>query len=96
MEATLSTYAYPLIGALPVQSVDTSTAVHHPSIIIHIRQRVWGRIELVIDAAKARGEYVGENPGAGRVTSRTYFRSGPRCERCRTIPPCPIPSCQNS
>jgi integrase len=65
-EATLSTYAYPLIGVLPVQSVDTALvmAVLDPiwSIKSETASRVRGRIESVIDAARARGEYVGENP----------------------------------
>jgi integrase len=65
-EATLETYAYPLIGALPVQKVDTAlvTAVLDPiwSTKAETASRVRGRIESVLDAAKARGEYVGENP----------------------------------
>jgi len=65
-EATLETYAYPLIGALPVQSVDTALvmAVLDPiwSTKSETASRVRGRIESIIDAAKARKEYIGENP----------------------------------
>ena len=65
-EATLEAYAYPLIGGLPVKAVDTALvmAVLDPiwSTKSETASRVRGRIEAVIDAAKARGEYVGENP----------------------------------
>jgi integrase len=65
-EATLKTYAYPKIGALPVQAIDTALvmAVLDPiwSTKSETASRVRGRIESVIDAAKARGEFKGENP----------------------------------
>jgi len=65
-EATLATYAYPTIGALSVQAISTG-------LIMKVLEAIWstkpetasrlrGRIETVIDAAKARGEFVGENP----------------------------------
>jgi integrase len=64
--ATLDTYAYPVIGALPVQAIDTALvmAVLEPiwSTKSETASRVRGRIESVISAAKARGEYQGENP----------------------------------
>jgi len=64
--ATLKTYAYPVIGELPVQFVNTG-------LVMKILDPIWstktetasrlrGRIESVINAAKAYGEYVGENP----------------------------------
>lgn len=65
-EATLQTYAYPLIGALPVQSVDTTLVMKVLDPIWSTKPetagRVRGRIEAVINTAKARGEYIGENP----------------------------------
>jgi len=65
-EATLKTYAYPKIGALPVQAIDTALvmAVLDPiwSTKPETASRVRGRIESVISAAKARGEFKGENP----------------------------------
>src|SRR5437868_1915118 len=65
-EATLKTYAYPVIGDLPVQSVTTA-------LVMKILDPIWstktetasrtrGRIESIISAAKSRGEFVGENP----------------------------------
>jgi integrase len=65
-EATLKAYAYPIIGALPVQAIDTALvmAVLDPiwSIKPETASRVRGRIESVIGAAKARSEFKGENP----------------------------------
>jgi integrase len=64
--ATLENYAYPVIGDLPVQSVDTGLVMKILDPIwatkTETASRVRGRIESVINAAKAYGEYVGENP----------------------------------
>lgn len=65
-EATLKAYAYPTIGALPVQAIDTALLMKVLEPIWSTKpetaSRVRGRIELVIAAAKARGEFKGENP----------------------------------
>jgi integrase len=64
--ATLATYAFPLIGGLPVQSVDTG-------LVLKVLEPIWtakpetagrlrGRIENILDWAKARGYREGENP----------------------------------
>jgi integrase len=64
--ATLKTYAYPVIGDLPVQAVDTG-------LVMKILDPIWstktetatrlrGRIESVLNSAKAFGEFNGENP----------------------------------
>jgi integrase len=68
--ATLATYAGPVIGALPVQAVDTS-------LVLKVVEPIWtskpetagrvrGRIEAVLDWAKARGFRAGENPARWR------------------------------
>ncbi|MCL4673277.1 MAG: integrase arm-type DNA-binding domain-containing protein [Sphingomonadaceae bacterium] len=69
-ENTLATYAYPLIGDLPVAEIDTP---HVLKIIEPIWQektetasRLRGRIETVLDSAKARGFRQGENPARWR------------------------------
>jgi integrase len=69
-EATLETYAYPVIGALPVQLIETA---HVMKIIQPIWEsktetasRVRGRIEKVLDRAKALKIRSGENPAAWR------------------------------
>ncbi|AOR78200.1 tyrosine-type recombinase/integrase [Novosphingobium resinovorum] len=67
---TLATYAYPVMGDLPVADIGTA---HVLKILEPIWQdkpetasRVRGRIEIVLDAAKARGYRVGENPARWR------------------------------
>ena len=68
--ATLSTYAYPQIGALPVQAIDTA-------LVLKVLEPIWttkpetagrlrGRLENVLDFAKARGYREGENPARWR------------------------------
>lgn len=63
---TLETYADPVIGPLPVQEVDTG-------LVLKILEPIWsmkpetasrlrGRIENILDWAKARGYRAGENP----------------------------------
>ena len=67
---TLATYVYPVIGDLPVADVDTA---HVLTILEPIwkgkaetASRVRGRIETILDAAKARGYREGENPARWR------------------------------
>jgi hypothetical protein len=65
-EATLATYAEPIIGHLSVQGIDTT-------LIMKVLEPTWtskpetagrlrGRIEAVLDWAKVRGFRAGENP----------------------------------
>ena len=69
-ETTLKTYAGPVIGALPVQAIDTA-------LVMKVVEPLWttkpetasrlrGRIERVLDWAKVRGFRVGENPARWR------------------------------
>lgn len=67
---TLTTYVYPVIGDLPVADVQTA---HVLSILEPIwkakaetASRIRGRIETVLDSAKARGYREGENPARWR------------------------------
>jgi integrase len=71
-EATLETYAYPVIGSLPVQMIETA---HVMKILTEKKfwhektetaSRVRGRIEKVLDRAKALKLRTGENPAAWR------------------------------
>jgi len=68
--ATLAAYAYPSIGALPVQSVDTG-------LVLKVLEPIWTtksetasrvrqRIENVLDFGKVRGFRDGENPARWR------------------------------
>jgi integrase len=65
-ENTLGAYAYPHIGALPVQAIDTS-------LVLKVLEPIWtekpetasrlrGRIENILSWAKVRGYRDGENP----------------------------------
>lgn len=67
---TLATYVYPVIGDLSVQDVSTEH-------VLKILEPIWkskaetagrvrGRIETILDAAKARGHRYGENPARWR------------------------------
>jgi integrase len=69
-EATLKTYAAPVIGSLPVQSIDTG-------FVMKLLEPLWttkpetasrlrGRIEAVLDWAAARDYRSGENPARWR------------------------------
>jgi len=67
---TLTSYVYPVIGDLPVTDIGTA---HVLKILEPIWQdkpetasRIRGRIETVLDAAKARGYREGENPARWR------------------------------
>jgi integrase len=68
--ATLATYAYPIIGGLAVQAVDTG-------LVLQVLEPIWtakpetasrvrGRLESILDFAKARGWRDGENPARWR------------------------------
>ncbi|RUX47769.1 site-specific integrase [Mesorhizobium sp. M4A.F.Ca.ET.050.02.1.1] len=68
--STLEAYAYPIIGELPVRDVDGGH-------IMQILEPIWtsktktatrvrGRIEVVLDWAKAHGFRTGDNPAAWR------------------------------
>lgn len=69
-ENTLSTYAYPIIGDLPIAGVETPHVIkvlepiwrEKPETASRVRQR----IETVLDSAKARGFRKGENPARWR------------------------------
>src|SRR5215467_14277405 len=69
-EATLATYAEPVIGKLSVQAIDTA-------LVLKVLEPIWttkpetagrvrGRIESILDWAKVRGYRAGENPARWR------------------------------
>jgi integrase len=69
-EATLATYAEPIIGKLSVQAIDTA-------LVLKVLEPIWtekpetagrvrGRIEAVLDWARVRGYRTGENPARWR------------------------------
>jgi integrase len=68
--ATLAAYAYPVIGALPAQAVDTGLVLKVLEPIWTVKpetaKRVRQRIEAVLDFAKVLGWREGENPARWR------------------------------
>jgi len=68
--ATLKAYAYPIIGGLPVQSVDVDHVMKVLEPIwatkTETASRVRGRIEAVLDWAAERGYRQGDNPARSR------------------------------
>jgi integrase len=69
-EASLATYVYPSLGALPVRDIDVG-------LVMRVVEPLWAekpetanrvrrRIEAVLDWATARGHRVGENPARWR------------------------------
>jgi hypothetical protein len=67
---TLSSYVYPVLGELPVAAVDVGLVLKVVEPIWTTKpetaSRVRGRIESVLDWAKARGYRQGENPARWR------------------------------
>lgn len=79
-ESTLSTYAYPVLGALPLGGIDTF-------LILKVLEPIWTekretarrlrqRIEAILDSAKVDGLREGENPARwhGHLASRLAKR----------------------
>ncbi len=68
--STLETYAYPVLGSLPVQGVDVGLVMRVLEPIwatkTETASRVRGRIESILDWASARGYRLGENPARWR------------------------------
>lgn len=69
-KSTLATYVYPTIGDLPVADVATEHVLQILEPIwkekAETASRVRGRMETILDAAKARGYREGENPARWR------------------------------
>ena len=70
-ESTLTTEVYPIFGGIPVQAIDTALVMQVLEPIWTVKpetaSRVRGRIEIVIDYAKAREwRAAGENPARWR------------------------------
>ncbi len=67
---TLQTYAYPVMGELPVASIDTALVLRAVEPIWNTKSetasRLRGRIENVLDWAGARGLRQGDNPARWR------------------------------
>jgi integrase len=84
---TLTTYAYPVIGNLPVQGVDTGLVmkVLEPIWVSksETASRVRGRIEVILDWAKVRAYRMGENPARWKGHLNTLLPSKSKVRRVR-------------
>lgn len=92
--STLETYAYPVIGDLPVGDVDTS-------LVLKILEPIWaeksetasrlrGRIEAVLDWARARGDRTGENPARWKGHLDRLLPAKSKVRKVRNYPAMPF------
>ena len=92
-EATLKTYAYPVIGEVSVQAIDTAMVMKVLDPIWSTKSetasRVRGRVESVIDSVKARGEYLGENPARWKGHLENLLPKRSRVNKVRNHPALP-------
>lgn len=83
--STLERYAYPKLGDLPVSEIDTA-------LVVEVLEPIWttkpetanrlrGRIEAILDAAKALGQRDGENPARWRGHLKLLMAKRPRVRR---------------
>jgi integrase len=91
---TLQTYATPVFGHLPVQAVDTGLVLKALEPIWTTKAetagRVRGRIETVLDWAKARGYRDGENPARWRGHLDQLLPKRSRVRKVRHHPALPF------
>lgn len=90
---TLETYAYPIIGELSVQHVDTG-------LVLAVVEPLWGtktetasrirqRIENILDWAKVRGYREGENPARWRGHLSTQLPERSKVQKVKHFPSMP-------
>lgn len=94
-EATLVAHVYPVIGERPVQDLDTAAVLEvlRPiwERIPETASRVRGRIEAVLDAAKAQGWRSGENPARWRGHLAALLPSPRKVQAVQHQPALPWP-----
>jgi integrase len=97
--ATLQAYAYPVIGALPVQAVDTALVLRVLEAIwtskSETASRVRQRIENVLDFAKVRGYRDGENPARWRGHLDKLLPARSRVRQVEHLAALPYPQLPN-
>ena len=102
---TLCTYAYPLLGDLPVAEIDTDTVLNVLQQQVTVRpgktenfwkarpetaSRVRGRVEAVLSWAKAKGLRQGENPAQWRGHLDQLLPAPGKVRRVRHHPALPF------
>ena len=93
--ATLTSYAYPVFGDLPVQAVDVGLVMKALEPIWTTKpetaSRVRGRIESVLDWATSRGYRHGENPSRWRGHLENLLPKKSKVHRVEHHPALPFP-----
>lgn len=91
---TLSSYASPVFGSLPVQTIDVALVMKALEPIWkgkpETASRLRGRIETVLDWATVREYRKGENPARWRAHLDKLLPARPRSQRSSTILLCPM------
>jgi hypothetical protein len=87
--STLATYVYTVFGSLAVQAIDTALVIKAIEPIWSSKpetaSRVRGRIESVLDWAKARGYRDGENPARWKGHPRQPVAETVQSQACCTL-----------
>ena len=93
-------HVYPVIGALPVQEIDTSLVMRVIEPIwttkTETASRVRGRIEAVMDWAATRGFRKGDNPARWDGHLENLLPAKPRSPRSSTSTRCRMRRCRSS
>lgn len=94
---TLSTYAFPVFGHLPVSAVDTGLVMKVLDPIWRDKRetasRLRGRIEVILDWARVRGYREGENPAKWKgLLEHTFQAKGKTVRSHASLPYCYMPA----
>jgi integrase len=93
--STLEQYAFPVLGDLPLQSIDTALVLKALMPVLRrapeTGARLRGRIERVIDWAKPLGLFVGDNP-AKRELLKDHLPMKPITEHHKAMPYADLPA----
>jgi integrase len=92
--STLKQHVYPVLGKEPVQSIDTDLVLKVLEPLWKKRpetgSRVRGRIEAILNAAKAKGYRTGENPAAWRAHLDQVLPARKKAQTVRHQPSVPF------
>jgi integrase len=92
-KATLSTYAYPIFGALPVQQVNVGLVLKAVEPIWRTKtetaSRLRARIEAILDWARVRGYREGENPARWKGNIESLLPPRSRVRKVKHHPALP-------
>ena len=91
--ATLESYAYPVLGNLPVQAIDVG-------LVLRVLEPIWtekaetasrlrGRIEAILDWATARGYRRGDNPARWKGHMQSLLPARSKVQRVQHHPALP-------